>query len=81
MRDFLKIHYEKRPPSPAVQIKHSEDEDIYVNLARLKEELDKLERYVVTVQEENGISQFPCFSRVDILCILSHLTSKPERFM
>lgn len=78
MRDILKIHYEKLPPS-AVKRSHSEDEDTYVNLARLKEELGRLQQYKVYIQEEGGISQFPCFSRLDVLAVLDTLVESPRR--
>lgn len=78
MRDILKIHYEKLPPS-AVERSHSKEEDIYVNLACLKGELGRLQQYKIYIQEESGISQFPCFSRLDVLAVLDTLVESPER--
>lgn len=76
--DYLSIHFEKSPPC-AVEKSHSKEEDIYVNLARIKEELGGLQQYKIFIQEERGFTQFPCFSRLDVLAVLDSLTETPRR--
>ena len=76
--DYLSIHFEKLPPS-AVEKSHSKEEDIYVNLARIKEELGRLQQYEIFIQDERGFTKFPCFSRLDVIAVLHNLAEIPRR--
>lgn len=75
-RDYLKITYQRKQPS-AVRFEKA-DEITYVNVARLKEELGKIEQFQAIAQDEDGISQFSCYRRLDVLAALDCLTQDPR---